>query len=169
VLVQRRHAVRDDAPGDQGPGGVVDEDAGLGGVVTGADVGKRVADRVRARGAAFDDRADLPADEAFRLVVVGGGHDKQDLVDAGGTVGPWHAGERRDAVLDEGLAVEREQLLWPGRTEPGARATAKYHRHHALHRHICGLYPVLERGSSLESGAAGYAEVTAQSQRTFSS
>ena len=54
----------------------------------------------------------------------------QDLVDAGS------GGERRDAVLDEGPAVEHEQLLGECRTETGARAAAEYHRHHAFHRHI---------------------------------
>ena len=153
-------AVGDDPLGDQGAGGVVDEDAGLGRVVPGADVGEGVADRVRAGGAALDDRADLAADQSLRLIVVGGGHDEQDLVDAGS----GGRGERRDAVLDERPAVEGEQLLGQCRTEPGARAAAEYHRHHAFHRHISGLYPVFEAGSSKESGVAGYAEVTALSQ-----
>ena len=114
----------------------MDEDACLGRVKPGTDVRQRVADGVRAGGAPRDNRADLPTDQAFRLIVEGGRHDEEDLVDAGS------GGERRDAVLDEGLAAQREQLLGQRRTEPGASATAKYHRHHALHRHICGLYLV---------------------------
>jgi hypothetical protein len=146
VLVKRCHAVRDDPLGDQGAGGVVNEDARLGLVVPGADVGQRVADRVRAGGAAGDDRADLAADQSFRLVVVGGRHDQQDLVNAGRAVDPGSTGECRDAVLDERLAVEGEQLLRQSGAEPGACAAAEYHRHHVFHRHICGLYLVLEAG-----------------------
>jgi hypothetical protein len=76
--------------------------------------------------------------------VVGGGHDEQDLVDSGSAVDSRSAGEGRDAVLDEGLAVKSEQLLGQSRTEPAARAAAKYDRHHVFHRHICGLYPVCQ-------------------------
>ena len=102
------------------------------------DVREGVAYRVRAGGAALDDRADLAADQSLRLIVVSGGHHQEDLVDAGS------GGERRDAVLDEGLAVKYEQLLGECRTETGARAAAEYHRHHAFHRHNSGLYPVFE-------------------------
>jgi hypothetical protein len=46
MLVERGYAVGDDPLRDQGAGGVVDKDAGLGLVVAGADVGQGVAYRV---------------------------------------------------------------------------------------------------------------------------
>jgi hypothetical protein len=67
-------------------------------------------------------------------------------------------------VLDQGLAVEREQLLGQSRAEPGACAAAEYHRHHAFHRHISGLYLVLEARFLAVIRVADYAEVTVLSQ-----
>jgi hypothetical protein len=118
VLFQRRRAVRDDLLGDQGPGRVVEQDAGLRLGVAGGQVGERVADGVRSGDAALDDHAHLVADDPPGFLVVIAGHDEHGLID------PRSLGECADAVLYQRLPGQGEQLLGHRGAESGANASA---------------------------------------------
>src|ERR1700733_11230193 len=158
VGLQRGHAAGDDLLADQRAGGVMEEDApGLWGVPE-EQVGQGVADRVRAGDAALDDGADLVSDQLLRLGSVGGGHDEEHLVDAGGR------GEGCHAVLDERLAAQGEELLGHRRAEPVARAAAEHHRHRPCHRHTRTLAALCWRGYRSGRQAPRYAGKTAHPQ-----
>jgi hypothetical protein len=118
VLFQRRRAVRDDLLGDQGPGRVVEQDAGLRLGVAGGQVGEGVADGVRSGDPALDDHAHLVADDSPGFLVVAQGHDEHGLIDS------RSLGERADAVLYQRLSGQGEQLLRHRGAESGANASA---------------------------------------------